>query len=117
MNTKQLGMMGATSRTWVRTRLPGKQVIKAENIPHILATMTTAGFYDGSGCMGLERWTSRQERRRRRHHCNRSGTGCNFGVLSPVGRSRQQRQGAGSDFLYHDQMNLNLYDSTPDLMK
>jgi glutaminase len=27
----------------------GKQVIKSEDIPHILATMTMAGLYDGSG--------------------------------------------------------------------
>ena len=27
----------------------GEQVIKPENIPHILSTMITAGLYDGSG--------------------------------------------------------------------
>jgi glutaminase len=49
VNTSQLGMMAATLANNGKNPITGKQVIKPENIPHILATMTSAGLYDGSG--------------------------------------------------------------------
>jgi len=49
VNTKQLGMMGATLANHGKNPVTGKQVIKPENIPHILSTMMVAGLYDGSG--------------------------------------------------------------------
>jgi glutaminase len=49
VNTKQLGMMGATLANHGKNPVTGKQVMKPENIPHILSTMMVAGLYDGSG--------------------------------------------------------------------
>jgi glutaminase len=49
VNTKQLGMMGATLANHGKNPITGKQVIKPDNIPHILSTMMVAGLYDGSG--------------------------------------------------------------------
>src|SRR6202012_5867114 len=49
VNTKQLGMMGVTLANRGKNPITGKQVIKPENIPHILSTMTVTGLYDGSG--------------------------------------------------------------------
>jgi len=49
VNTKQLGVMGATLANNGKNPVTNKQVIKPENIPYILATMMSAGLYDGSG--------------------------------------------------------------------
>ncbi len=49
VNVKQLGMMAATLANGGKNPITDKQVIKPENIPHILSTMTMAGLYDGSG--------------------------------------------------------------------
>jgi len=49
VTAKQLAMMGATLADHGRNPVSGRQVIKRENVPHILATMTMAGLYDGSG--------------------------------------------------------------------
>jgi glutaminase len=48
-NTKQLAMMGATIANNGVNPATGRRVIKAENIPYILAAMSTAGLYDSSG--------------------------------------------------------------------
>ena len=45
----QLARMGATLANNGKNPATGKQVIKPENIPHILSTMMMAGLYDGSG--------------------------------------------------------------------
>jgi glutaminase len=45
----QLARMGATLANNGINPATGEQVIKAEDVPHILATMTMAGLYDGSG--------------------------------------------------------------------
>lgn len=42
-------MMGATLANKGVNSATGERVIKAENVPHILATMSTAGLYEGSG--------------------------------------------------------------------
>jgi glutaminase len=49
VNVKQLAQMGATLASGGINPVTGDQVLKREDIPHILATMTMAGLYDGSG--------------------------------------------------------------------
>jgi glutaminase len=49
VNVAQLARMGATLANNGKNPTTGEQVIKAEYVPHILATMTMAGLYDGSG--------------------------------------------------------------------
>lgn len=45
----QLAVMGATLADNGRNPVTGEQVIKPENVPHILSAMMMAGLYDGSG--------------------------------------------------------------------
>jgi glutaminase len=49
VNAVQLARMGATLANNGVNPVTGVQVIKREDIPHILSTMTVAGLYDGSG--------------------------------------------------------------------
>ncbi|MGD0469663.1 MAG: glutaminase A [Terriglobales bacterium] len=49
VNATQLARMGATLANNGVNPLTGEQIIKREDIPHILSTMTMAGLYDGSG--------------------------------------------------------------------
>jgi glutaminase len=49
VNVVQLARMGATLANNGRNPATGEQVIKPENVPHILSTMMMAGLYDGSG--------------------------------------------------------------------
>jgi glutaminase len=49
VNATQLARMGATLANNGVNPATGEQVIKREDIPHILATMTMAGLYDSSG--------------------------------------------------------------------
>ena len=49
VTAKQLAWMGATLANAGMNPKTGEQVIKKENVPEILATMTMAGLYDGSG--------------------------------------------------------------------
>ncbi len=49
VNVAQLARMGATLANNGRNPATGEQIIKAENVPYILSTMTMAGLYDGSG--------------------------------------------------------------------
>lgn len=49
VNAAQLARMGATLANNGKNPATGEQVIKAENVPHILSTMAMAGLYDGSG--------------------------------------------------------------------
>ena len=49
VNVAQLARMGATLANNGKNPSTGEQVIKPENIPHILSTMIMAGLYDGSG--------------------------------------------------------------------
>jgi glutaminase len=49
VNASQLAHMGATLANNGANPATGEQVIKRENIPHILSAMTMAGLYDGSG--------------------------------------------------------------------
>jgi len=49
VNAVQLARMGATLANNGINPSTGEQVIKREDIPHILSTMTMAGLYDGSG--------------------------------------------------------------------
>ena len=95
VNTKELGMMGATLANSGKNPVTGKQVIKAESIPHLLSTMTVAGLYRWLRDLGMECRPSGKKRRRRRHCGNNSGSGRNLCVFSPVGRGRQQRQSPG----------------------
>jgi glutaminase len=49
VNATQLARMGATLANNGVNPATGEQVIKREDIPHILSTMAMAGLYDGSG--------------------------------------------------------------------
>ena len=49
VNAVQLARMGATLANNGVNPATGVQVIKREDIPHILSSMTVAGLYDGSG--------------------------------------------------------------------
>jgi glutaminase len=49
VNAVELARMGATLANNGVNPATGEQVIKPENIPHILSTMAMAGLYDGSG--------------------------------------------------------------------
>ncbi len=49
VNAKDLAMMAATLANMGKNPLTGKQVMKAENVPEVLAVMATAGLYDDSG--------------------------------------------------------------------
>ena len=49
VNAKDLAMMAATLANGGRNPMTGKQLVKVENVPGILAVMATAGLYDNSG--------------------------------------------------------------------
>jgi glutaminase len=49
VNAAQLARMGATLANNGINPATGEHVIKPEDVPHILSTMTMAGLYDGSG--------------------------------------------------------------------
>lgn len=49
VTAKQLAVMGATLANAGVNPITGERVIKKENVPEILSTMTMAGLYDGSG--------------------------------------------------------------------
>jgi glutaminase len=49
VNAKDLATMAATLANGGKNPLTGKQVMKAQNVPKVLAVMATAGLYDDSG--------------------------------------------------------------------
>ena len=49
VNAKDLAMMAATLANGGKNPLTGKQVLKPEYVPKVLAVMATAGLYDDSG--------------------------------------------------------------------
>lgn len=49
VNAKDLATMAATLANGGKNPVTGKQVMKAENVPKVLAVMATAGLYDDSG--------------------------------------------------------------------
>jgi glutaminase len=49
VNAKDLAMMAATLANGGKNPVTGKQVMKVENVPKVLAVMATAGLYDDSG--------------------------------------------------------------------
>lgn len=49
VNVAQLARMGATLANNGKNPVTGEQVIKPQNVPHILSSMMMAGLYDGSG--------------------------------------------------------------------
>ena len=49
VNARDLAMMAATLANGGKNPVTGKQVMKAENVPEVLAVMATAGLYDDSG--------------------------------------------------------------------
>jgi glutaminase len=49
VNAKDLAVMAATLANGGRNPITGKQAMKAENVPEVLAVMATAGLYDDSG--------------------------------------------------------------------
>jgi glutaminase len=49
VNAKDLATMAATLANGGKNPLTGRQVMKTENVPEVLAVMATAGLYDDSG--------------------------------------------------------------------
>ena len=49
VNAKDLAMMAGTLANGGKNPVTGKQVMKAGNVPNVLAVMATAGLYDDSG--------------------------------------------------------------------
>lgn len=49
VSAKDLGVMAATLANGGKNPVTGKQAMKAENVPEVLAVMATAGLYDDSG--------------------------------------------------------------------
>jgi glutaminase len=49
VNAKDLAVMAATLANGGKNPVTGKQVMKADNVPEVLAVMATAGLYDDSG--------------------------------------------------------------------
>lgn len=49
VNAKDLATMAATLANAGRNPVTGKQVMKSQNVPEVLAVMATAGLYDDSG--------------------------------------------------------------------
>jgi glutaminase len=49
VNAKDLATMAATLANGGKNPVTGKQCVKTENVPYILAVMATAGLYDDSG--------------------------------------------------------------------
>jgi glutaminase len=49
VNAKDLALMAATLANGGKNPATGKQVMKVENVPKVLAVMATAGLYDDSG--------------------------------------------------------------------
>ena len=49
VNAKDLGVMAATLANAGKNPVTGKQVMKAANVPEVLAVMATAGLYDDAG--------------------------------------------------------------------
>lgn len=49
VNAKDLATMAATLANGGKNPVTGKQVMKAQNVPEVLAVMATAGLYDDSG--------------------------------------------------------------------
>ena len=49
VNAKDLAMMAATLANGGKNPVTGKQVMKVENVPKVLAVMATAGLYDDTG--------------------------------------------------------------------
>jgi len=49
VNAKDLALMAGTLANAGKNPVTGKQVMKAGNVPHVLAVMATAGLYDDSG--------------------------------------------------------------------
>ena len=49
VNAQDLATMAATLANGGKNPVTGKQVMKAENVPEVLAVMATAGLYDDSG--------------------------------------------------------------------
>src|SRR5512140_3736886 len=49
VNAKDLATMAATLANGGKNPVTGKQVMKSEHVPEVLAVMATAGLYDDSG--------------------------------------------------------------------
>ena len=49
VNAKDLALMAGTLANAGKNPVTGKQVMRAANVPHVLAVMATAGLYDDSG--------------------------------------------------------------------
>ena len=49
VNTRQMGIMGATLANGVVNPVTGNRLLDAKHVPELLAIMLTAGFYNESG--------------------------------------------------------------------
>ena len=97
VNARDLAVMAATLANGGKNPVTGKQVMKAENVPEVLAVMATAGLYDDSGKWLYTTGPAGQERRRRRHHRRVARQVRHRGHLAASRQGGQQRQGTAGD--------------------
>jgi glutaminase len=97
VNARDLATMAATLANAGKNPVSGKQVMKPQNVPRMLAVMATAGLYDDSGQMALSHRPARKERRRRRHHRGLAGQVRDRRRVSAARCGGQQRPCTESD--------------------
>ena len=94
VNAKDLATMAGTLANAGKNPVTGKQVMKAANVPYVLAVMATAGLYDDSGKWLYRTGPPRQERRGRRPHRRLARQVRHRRRLAAARRRGQQREGA-----------------------
>ena len=97
VNAKDLATMAGTLANAGKNPVTGKQVMKADYVPKVLAVMATAGLYDDSGKWLFRTGSPRQERRRRRPDRRLPGQVRDRGRLAAARRGRQLRPRAEGD--------------------
>ena len=103
VSAKDLAMMGATLANQGVNPVTKKRVMRAEDVPELLAIMATAGFYDESG-----EWMYTAVCRRRPASVAASSRSCqeqfaDRGLLAALERGREQRARAEGDPLHRGQ--------------
>jgi glutaminase len=94
VNAKDLATMAATLANGGKNPVTGKQVMKSENVPEVLAVMATAGLFRQ---VAVPHGTPGEERRGRRHHRRVARQVRHRGGLAAAGCRRQQRARAEGD--------------------
>ena len=97
VNAKDLAMMAGTLANGGKNPVTGKQVMKADNVPKVLAVMATGGPLRRLGQVALPHRPPRQERRGRRPHRRVPRQVRDRRHLAAARRGRQQRARAEGD--------------------